>query len=206
MLINLDFTKDFIISPFSSKHTIVAILLQKNNEGFEQSIAFFSKYLRHASLKYNIMEKQAFALVKALKYFRVYILHSHIISYVPNVVVKDILTHNGPEGKRGKWIDVILEYDLYIKHTKLIKGQGLAKLMSESNFHALYVKLVESLDNQEEKATPKIDKAFLNSSWYANLLYVLFNLNVLPGLTKTKAIFIKLKVVKFSIIDNVERC
>ena len=32
-----------------------------------QPIAFFSKALRDAPLKYNIMEKQAFALVKALK-------------------------------------------------------------------------------------------------------------------------------------------
>ena len=68
------------------------------------------------------MEKQAFALVKALKDFRVYILHSHIIAFVPNSVVKDILTQN-LNGKGGKWIAVILEYDLEIKPTKLIKGQ-----------------------------------------------------------------------------------
>ena len=79
------------------------------------------------------MEKQAFALVKALKDFRVYILHSHVIAFVPNSVVKDIITQD-PDGKRGKWIVVILEYDLEIKPTKLIKGQGLARLMVESNF------------------------------------------------------------------------
>lgn len=82
--------------------TILAVLLQKNDQGYEQPIAFFSKYLRDATLKYNIMEKQALALVKAIKYFRVYILYSHIIAYVPNSVVKDILTQNGPDGKRGK--------------------------------------------------------------------------------------------------------
>ena len=89
-----------------------------------------SDLLRDAPLRYNIMEKQAFALVKALKDFRVYILHSHIIAFVPNSVVKDILTQD-PDGKRGKWIAVILEYDLEIKPTKLIKGQGLARLMAE---------------------------------------------------------------------------
>ena len=57
------------------------------------------------------MEKQAFALVKAIKDFRVYILYSHIIAYVPNSVVKDILTQDRPDGKRGKWIATILEYD-----------------------------------------------------------------------------------------------
>ena len=68
------------------------------------------------------MEKQAFALVKALKYFRFYIFHSHIIYFVPHTIVKDILDQD-PDGKRGKWIVINLEYDLEIIPTKLIKGQ-----------------------------------------------------------------------------------
>jgi len=203
VLISLDFTKDFIIFSFASEHTIAAVLLQKNNEGHEYPIEFFSKSLRDASMKYNIMGKQAFALVKAIKDSRVYVLHSHIIAYVPNVVVKFILTQNGPDGKRGKWIAVILEYDIEIKPTKLIKGHGLAKLMVESNFNALDINMVFSLDYLEELATPPIDEAYLNSPLYANLLYVLFNLNVPPGLSKTKARFLKLKAVKFCIVDGI---
>jgi hypothetical protein len=68
-------------------------------------------------------------LVKDLKSFRVYVLQSKIIAYVPSSVVKEILVQPDCEGKRGKWITKILEYDLTIKPTKLIKGQGLAKLM-----------------------------------------------------------------------------
>ena len=74
-------------------------------------MSFFSKTLRDAPLKYNIMEKQALALVRDIKDFRVYILYSHIIAYVPNFVVKDILTQDGPDGRRGKCIATILEYD-----------------------------------------------------------------------------------------------
>jgi hypothetical protein len=92
VLISPDFTKDFYLFSFTFEHTIVAVLLQKNNEGYEKPIAFFSKSLRDAALNYKIMEKQAFALVKSIKDFRVYILHSHTIAYVPNAVVKDILT------------------------------------------------------------------------------------------------------------------
>lgn len=141
-------------------------------------------------------------MVKAIKYFRVYILHSHIIAYVPNVVVKDILTQNGANGKRGKWIAIIVEYDIEIKPTKSIKGRGLAKLMAESNFNALDINMVFSLDDREELVTPPIDEAFLNSPSYADLLYVLFNLNYPPRLSKTKARFLKLKAVKFFIIEN----
>jgi hypothetical protein len=74
------------------------------------------------------MEKHDFALVKEIKDFRVYILHSHTIAYVPNAVVKYILTQDNPDGRRGKWIAVILEYDIEIKPTKMIKGQGWPNL------------------------------------------------------------------------------
>ena len=69
--------------------------------GQEQPISFFNKELRDAPMKYNIMEKQTFSLIKALKDFRVYILHSHIISFAPHTVVKGILNQD-PDGKRGK--------------------------------------------------------------------------------------------------------
>ena len=93
------------------------------------------------------MGKQALALVKALKDFRVYILHSHIIAFVPHTVVKDILSQD-PDGKMGKWIATILEYDLEIRPTKLVKGQGLAKLMAESNFQALDINMVDVLEDR----------------------------------------------------------
>ena len=139
------FDRDFIIFSFASEHTIAAVLLQKDDQGCEKPIAFFSKVLRDAPLKYQIMEKQAYALVKAINDFKVYILYSHVIAYVPNTVVKDILTQEGIEGKRGKWISNILEYDIEIKPTKLIEGQGLAKIMTETNFQALDI---SELDNE----------------------------------------------------------
>ena len=69
---------------------MATILLQKNEEGFEQPIAFFSKSLRDAELRYDIIEKQAYAMVKALKAFRTYMLHSKVIAYGPTSSVKDI--------------------------------------------------------------------------------------------------------------------
>jgi hypothetical protein len=48
---------------------------------------------------------------------------------MPKNVVKDILTQPDLEGRRGKWIASMLEYDLKIKPTKMINGQGLANMM-----------------------------------------------------------------------------
>ena len=53
-----------------------------------------------------------------------------MIAYVPTATVKDILTQADPDGKRAKWIAVLLEYDLEIKPTKLVRGKGLANMMT----------------------------------------------------------------------------
>ena len=67
-------------------------------------MAFFSKVLRDAELKYNILEKQVYALVKALRAFRTCVPQSQTTTYVPNSVVRDVLVQSDVEGKRGKWI------------------------------------------------------------------------------------------------------
>jgi hypothetical protein len=83
------------------------------------------------------MGKQAYAMVKALKYFRTYVLHSKVIVYVPTSSIKDILVQSDNDDKRGQWLAKIQEFNVEIKPTKLVKGQGLAKLLAESNFKAL---------------------------------------------------------------------
>ena len=130
ILIAPDYTKYFAIFSFASEDTIAVVLLQKNSDNLEQPISFFSKTLRDSELKYNIMEKQAYALVKALKFFRIYVLHSKVLAYVPNSAVKEILVQPDSEGKRGRWIAKVMEYGVEIKPTKLVKGQGLAKLLT----------------------------------------------------------------------------
>jgi hypothetical protein len=125
------YLKDFLIFSFSSEHIVAVVLIQKNEEGFKQPIAFFSKSLRDAELRYDIIEKQAYAMVKVLKAFRTYVLHSKVIAYVPTSSVKDILVQPDSDGKRGQWLAKIQEFDLEVKPTKLVKAQGLAKLLAE---------------------------------------------------------------------------
>ena len=123
VLVSPKFRKEFMIFLFASEHTIAGVLLQKNEQNLEQSIAFYNKAPRNSTLKYDIMENQDYSLVKALKESRVYILHSDSIVYVPSAAIKDILTQAEPNGRREKWIATLLEYHLEIKSTKLVKGK-----------------------------------------------------------------------------------
>jgi ribonuclease HI len=201
VLISPDYSKDFLIFSFASCDTVAAVLLQKNEQGREQPIAFYSKALRDAELRYEAMEKQAYALVKALKAFRVYVLHSKIIAYVPSASVKDILIQPDMDGRRGKWIAKILEFDLEIKPTKLIKGQGLAKLLAESNCKALGINYI----NEQAESSSKDSQSALSLAacpWYKDILYFLQELRPPDGMEKSKARALKLKAVRYCLIDQ----
>jgi hypothetical protein len=206
VLASPDYLKEFFIFSFASEHTLAAVLLQKNEEGYEQPITFFSKSLRDAELKYNIMEKQAYAMVKALKAFRTYALHSKIIAYVPTSVVKDILVQEDSDGKRGRWLAKIQEFDLEVKPTKLVKGQGLARLLAESNFRALGMNIAQEEEDwidmneiDDKIIEDKIEDKFIASDWYKYIVTYLLTLKCPDELSASKARTLKLHAVKYCI-------
>ena len=51
VLISPKFDRDFILFSFAFEHTIAAVLLQKNDQGYEHPICFFIKALRGASFE-----------------------------------------------------------------------------------------------------------------------------------------------------------
>ena len=56
-LISPDYTKSFYIFSFASYDTVATVLLQKDDEGLNHPIAFFSKTMRDVELKYDPIEK-----------------------------------------------------------------------------------------------------------------------------------------------------
>ena len=70
------------------------------------------------------------------------------MEYVPNAAVKEILAQPDNEGKRGRWIAKVMEYDVKIKPTKLVKGQGLAKTLTESNCQVLNLHVLAEQSEQ----------------------------------------------------------
>jgi hypothetical protein len=51
------------------------------------------------------------------------------------------------DGRRGRWLAKIQEFDLEVKPNKLVKGQGLAKLLAESNFRALGINHLQAYED-----------------------------------------------------------
>ena len=109
-----------------------------------------------------------------------------MIAYVPNIAVKDVLVHPDTEGKRGRWIAKILEFDLEIRPTKLIKGQGLACLLAESNCKVLDVNLISNIQEQILDSNIQSYLDYLQSDLYKDIVYFLHNLSCPTEMEKSK--------------------
>jgi hypothetical protein len=189
---------------------VVAVLLQKDEENFDHPVDFFSKNLRDAELRYDPIEKQAYALIKALKSFRIYILHSKVIAYVPSSAVKDVLTQLDIDENRARWIAKMIEFNIEVKPTKMVKGQGLAKILTEENHKLLDINFIgEGSENlQTELATEgqhdsqQVAEHLSSCEWYSGIIHFLQNLEVPPELSLTQAQALKLRAIKFYIYDN----
>ena len=96
-----------------------------------------SNALQGGDLAYSSIEKQAYALVKVLKYFKYYFWNVNIVPYVLHPMVKDMLLHQDCNSTRGKWITNMQKYDLELKPTKLVHGEGLDRLMEKRRIHTI---------------------------------------------------------------------
>ena len=211
MLISLDYSKEFHIFSFASDETLATVLLQADEEGSEHPVAFFSKTLRDAELRYDIIEKKAYALIKSLKAFRVYTLHSKVVAYVPSAAIKDVLTQPDADGRRAKWIMKLIEFNIELKPTNLVRGQGLARLLAKENCRTLDMNLMcsnsENGQTEEEEAAEPGEKQSLienlaSCDWYSAIANFLLKLEVPPGLTQSQARTIKLRATKYCIHEN----
>eukprot|EP00253_Pinus_taeda_P009404 PITA_09404 len=180
-------------------------------EGSEHPVEFYSKTLRDVELRYDIMEKHAYALIKSLKAFRIYILHSKIIAYVPSAAIKDILIRPDADGRGARWIAKLIEFNIELNPTKIVRGQGLARLLTEENCGAMDVNLIclNSENGQtkvEETTEPKrkqsVAENLASCDWYSKIVKFLLKLEIPPSCTQSQARTIKLKATKYCINEN----
>ena len=65
---------------------------------------------------------------------------------------------------------MLLEYDIEIKPTKLIKGQGLENMMTTSNCYSLQLNFLANHLNQLDTEV-QVMPNFSISPWYSDILY-----------------------------------
>ena len=122
------------------------------------------------------------------------------------LIILTVLTQPDSEGERGMWIAKIMEYDVDIRPNKLVEGQGLAKLLAESNCQALGLHLMveepAQEENQAELEKEKIMDFYSASTSYADIVYFLLYLQCLVHLDKKYARSLKLRSTKYCFVEQ----
>jgi hypothetical protein len=126
------FSQDITLYTFASDHSYVAVLTQKNAEKNEVLIAFMSFSFKGIELNYPAVDRQAYAIFKAVKHFRSYLLKSRMKVIVPYPAVRNLLVQKELGEKRANWVTSLQEYDLEITPAQIVRGQRLCKLVADS--------------------------------------------------------------------------
>eukprot|EP00253_Pinus_taeda_P027681 PITA_27681 len=195
-LITPNFSNPFTLYTIASSSSYAAVLTQLNDHNLEAPISFFSSNLQGAELNYFDVEKQAFAVFKAVKHYRPFLLKTHTKVIVPFPAVRQLLIQKELGEKRANWATVLQEYDLEIRPTKIVRGQGFCRILAGAS------NIPESSDTDPTEEINQVSVTD-SESQYADLIFYLKNGHAPPHLSYKSKRAIRLKAKSFTIIDNV---
>ncbi len=92
-----------------------AILSQKEGR-LERVIAYASKALTVAQKKFHPMEGECYALIWGILHFRQYLHKTHFTLRTDHKPLEWLATVSDAHGRRGRWIDLLQDYNFKIVH------------------------------------------------------------------------------------------
>ena len=132
------------------------------------------------------MEKQAFAVFKAVKHYRPFLLKTHTKVIVPFPAVRKLLIQKELGEKRANWVTTLQEYDLEIRPAKIVRGQGFCRILAGAS------NIPQSSDTDPTEEINQISVTD-SESQYANLIFYLKNGYAPPILSYKSKRAIRLK-------------
>jgi hypothetical protein len=197
-LMSPDFSKDFTLYTFASDRSYAAVLTQKNSENNEVPIAFMSSTFKGAEINYPAVDQQAYAIFKAVKHFRSYLLTSRTKIIVPYLSVRNLLVQKELGEKRANWVTSLQEFDLEIIPAQIVRGQGLCKLVVDSETE-------QKEDNMSEQHDQNLICCTQNlvSPWYDDIRHYLQHGSSPRHLDPAKRRALRLKSASFHLINGV---
>ncbi|OMJ09515.1 Retrovirus-related Pol polyprotein from transposon [Smittium culicis] len=118
MLLKPDFSKNFVLSTEASSFAIGAMLEQQNDDGSLAPVAYYSKKLKDVETRYSAYEREALAVVSAVKHFRCYLWNNEFDVYTDNSAVSRLYNLSEPTGRVARWISFLSEFRINLKHRK----------------------------------------------------------------------------------------
>ena len=94
----------------------VGSVIQQYQDGAQRVIAYASRALTEAERRYCITRRELLAVVFGLKKYRQHLLGRSIIARTDHAALTYLMSTPEPIGQRGRWLDLLSEYDITIQH------------------------------------------------------------------------------------------
>ncbi|XP_055840052.1 uncharacterized protein LOC129907729 [Episyrphus balteatus] len=118
LLVNPDFTKEFIIQCDASNTGIGCVLSQLDESGNERPIFYHSQKLNAAQRNYNVTERECLAAVMGVQKFRAYV-EGHAFKIVTDhASLKWLMNQKDLCGRLARWSLKLQGFDFTIEHRK----------------------------------------------------------------------------------------
>jgi hypothetical protein len=114
-----------------AKDKVIGVVLTQEIEGKEHVVTYLSWRLVDAETTYTFVEKLCLCMFYACTKLRYYLLSSPCTISSQTYVIKYMLQNPIMSGRIGKWVYVLIEYDLAYESLKSMKGQVVADFIVE---------------------------------------------------------------------------
>lgn len=118
VLVHPDFTKHFYIQCDASDYCVGAVLFQKDDNGEEHPIAYFSHKMTSAQRNYTVNERECLAVVLAIKKFRPFVELVAFTVITDHSSLKWLMSHRDLSGRLSRWSLHLQSFDFVIEHRK----------------------------------------------------------------------------------------
>ena len=142
-------------------YAIGAILCQTDDLGVERPVVYLSKQLSSCQRRWPVIEKEAYAVVQALKQLRPYLWNAQYTTYTDHKPLCSLFTKEMNNTKIQRWAVLLAEYDCKIKYHKgrlNIRADMLSRIRQVdaiNTFDADYWHLEDALPDLPEDLTIK---------------------------------------------------
>ena len=114
-----DLERPFTLYTDASNIAVGAILLQRDSNGVERPVSFFSKKLSSAQRNYSTFERECLAVICALEHFRVYLLARKFTLRTDHRALAWLFSKEPKASARiSGWLATLMEYPVVIEYVK----------------------------------------------------------------------------------------
>ena len=131
-----DLNQPFFVEVDASNHAVGGILSQKGVSEQLHPVAYFSTALRKDQKNWSATNKEAFALVLAVRHWNVYLAGSKFVLNSDHNPLSHLRSQPDPRGKIGRWVSELEEYDYtirYIRGKENVKADALSRFTNASS-------------------------------------------------------------------------